>query len=100
MGLFDFIVSGLGSSTSSTNSFLCPHCNKRTQHVRISLTEYSKVQDPDSTFDTIGAKYLDVIQFTKLVNVMGITHYKCSECGLTTIRKSDGTLDTIGKFGK
>lgn len=90
----------LGNSVSSTNSFECPHCGKRTLHNKISLTEYSAINDPQDTIGIISAKYLDLIQVTKIVNIAGISHWKCCNCGLTTIRKSDGSIDTIGKKGQ
>jgi len=95
----DFL-SFLGTSSSSSSSFECPHCRKRTPHNRITMAEYSAINDPNDTVGLISAKYLDIIQVTRIANIAGITHWKCCNCGLTTIRKSDGTIDTIGKKGK
>ena len=96
MNFFNF----LGTSASSNSSFDCPHCGKRTPHNRITMTEYSAINDPNDTIGMISAKYLDIIQVTRIANIAGITHWKCCNCGLTTIRKSDGSIDTIGKRGK
>ena len=93
------ILNFLGTSTSSNSSFNCPHCGKRTPHNRITMTEYAAINDPKDTVGMISAKYLDIIQVTRIANIAGITHWKCCNCGLTTIRKSDGSIDTIGKKG-
>jgi len=97
MDLFNFI----GTSNSSITSFQCPHCGKRTQHTKITLAEFCAI-NPD--MGGKGMKYLgaalDVFQITRIANIAGISHWKCCNCGLTTIRKSNGEVDTIGQRGK
>lgn len=90
----------LGSSSSSSSSFKCPHCGKRTPHNQMTLTEYSAINDPDDLIQKASAVFFDTFRLTKVVNIAGISYWKCCNCGLTTIRKSDGSIDTIGKVGK
>ncbi len=89
----------LGSSTSSASSFMCPNCKKRTPHNRITIAEWSAINDPSNGGVLLGAA-LDVLQITRIANIAGISHWKCCNCGLTTIRKSNGEIDTIGETGK
>ncbi len=96
MGLLDL----LGVTTSNQNSFKCPHCNKYTQHSKITISEWAAVNDPKDTVGKISAAAMDIMQITRVANIAGISHWKCSNCGLTTIRKSDGSVDSIGKFGR
>lgn len=96
MGLLDL----LGSTTSRQNSFMCPHCGTHTPHQKLTLSEYVAINDKHDTVGKISAAFLDITQFTRVVNVAGISHWKCANCGLTTIRTSDGTVDTIGEFSK
>lgn len=93
------ILNFLGTSTSSNSSFNCPHCGKRTPHNKITIAEWSAVNDPSNGGVLLGAA-LDVLQITRIANIAGISHWKCCNCGLTTIRKADGSIDTIGKMGK
>lgn len=95
MGLLDF----LGATTSRQNSFKCPHCNKFTQHTKITISEYVAVNDPKDTVSKISGAVCDIMQVTRIANIAGISHWKCNNCGLTTIRTSDGSVDTIGKIG-
>lgn len=90
----------LGSSTSSASSFMCPNCKKRTPHNRITIAEWSAINDPKNTVGKVVGVYLDVMQVTRVANMFGISHWKCCNCGLTTIRKSNGEIDTIGETGK
>jgi len=90
----------LGSNSSSNSSFNCPHCGKRTPHTKMTLTEYCSINDPNDMIQKASAIFFDTVQLTKVVNIAGISYWKCCNCGLTTIRKSDGSIDTIGKKGK
>lgn len=91
----------LGDSFSSNNSFYCPHCKKRAPHYRLTLTEYCAIDDPNDKWGIAGAKYLDLLGITKIVCILlGVSHWKCGNCGLATIRNSKGEVDTISKFGK
>ena len=55
----------LGSSTSSASSFMCPNCKKRTPHNRITIAEWSAINDPSNGGVLLGAA-LDVLQITRI----------------------------------
>lgn len=96
MGLLDF----LGNTTSKQNSFQCPHCKKYTPHVKITISEWAAVNNSDDTIAKISGAVCDIMQITRVANIAGISHWKCTQCGLTTIRTSDGSVDTKGRFSK
>ena len=91
----------LGDSTSSNNSFYCPHCKKRTLHYRLTLTESSAINYPDDKWGLACSKFFDITGLTKFYGtLMGNSCWKCDNCGLSTMRKSNGEIFDIGKFGK
>ncbi len=96
MGLLDL----LGATTSKQNSFMCPHCGKYTPHNKITMSEYAAINDSKDTVLKLSAAVCDIMQVTRVANIAGISHWKCVNCGLTTIRTSDGSVDTKGKFSK
>ena len=96
MGLLDL----LGTTTSKQNSFKCPHCGKFTPHNKITISAWAAVNNTGDTIAQISGAAADIFQITRIANIAGISHWKCANCGLTTIRNSDGTVDTKGKFSK
>lgn len=82
---------------SETNYFYCPVCQKLTRHIRISNSEFMQRVSKGNVVMSILGGINDLTGGGKLANaMMGVKQWKCSECGLCTQRKADGTI--TGEF--
>ena len=75
---------------SNCNYYKCPHCRKMTRHIQLSEREYASING-ESKGEVLGAAFADATGVTYLMNnIIGITSYKCAECGHTSIRNGSG----------
>ena len=84
-----------------TNSFKCPHCNKYTRHITISMREYFASEGAPQAVQFLFGSVNDYLGTAKVGELLtGRNHWKCTECGLYTLRSSDGTIKWKGSHSK
>ena len=84
-----------------TNSFKCPYCNKYTRHITISAREQFASDGAPQVIQFLFGSVNDFLGTPKLGELLtGNNHWKCTECGLYTLRSSDGTIKWKGSHSK
>lgn len=84
-----------------TNSFKCPHCNKYTRHITISMREQFASEGAPQIIQFLFGSVNDYLGTAKVGELLtGNNHWKCTECGLYTLRSSDGTIKWKGSHSK
>lgn len=84
----------------SRNSFHCPVCGERTNHVELDADELTAMQGGGTLLQTTNrlGQYVGVYDLAKLLT--GIKFWKCTKCGLGTSRKPSGKIHENFKDGK
>ena len=84
-----------------TNSFKCPYCNNYTRHITISMRERFASDGAPQVIQFLFGSVNDYLGTAKLGELLtGNNHWKCTECGLYTLRSSDGTIKWKGSHSK